>query len=79
MDAAPDSLSVCSCGDLIMGPHETDERGMPLCWRCALEREMRAAHDWPPSSGNAFRGCIVGLAFSCAFWCGVALVAALLR
>jgi hypothetical protein len=65
---------VCSCGSHIHGaPDGFDERGMPLCWVCALEKQLAAEPDWPPRSDMAFRGCAFALLASCVFWAGVAL------
>lgn len=74
MDIAP-GQQVCSCGDLIQGePDGKDERGMPLCWICTLERQMAAEPDWPPSPGSAFKGCLIGMVLAGGFWCGVGAV-----
>lgn len=71
--------TLCTCGDIIDGePAGLDERGFPLCWRCAMQREMETAHDWPPGPGSAAKGCLLGMLLSCAFWGGVALLCALL-
>ena len=73
MTATP--YQVCSCGGHIHGaPDGFDERGMPLCWVCSLERQLAAEPDWPPRSDMAFRGCVLALIASCVFWTGVALV-----
>ena len=70
---------VCSCGGHIHGaPDGTDERGMPLCWVCALERQLAAEPDWPPRTEIAFRGCGLALIASCAFWGALGLLCAVL-
>lgn len=73
MTASP--YQVCSCGGHIHGtPDGTDERGMPLCWVCALEQQLATEPDWPPRSDMAFRSCAVALVASCAFWAGAVFV-----